>query len=85
VRVSSKECVCVAASDAPEVRGASYADGLVWTRIGSIAVTKEKHVLEMRADGPATVDTLLLIRGDFTPNGPIPPQVLPEKPALTKE
>ena len=72
----------ITADGPPETRGGAYADGLVWTRLGSATVAKGRHTLEVRSDGPSTVDTLLLYRGDFTPDGPNPPPIplpAPEK------
>ena len=62
----------------PEAAGNSFADGkLVWIRLGVATIPRGVHTLEMRADGPARIDALLLIRDDFTPNGPNPPPVIP--------
>lgn len=61
---------------APQSAGSSYSGGrLIWTRFGPVTLTRGRHTLEMRADGPATVDTLLLIRGAFVPDGINPPPV----------
>ena len=58
--------------------GATYASGtLTWINYGAIALTKGTHSLEVRASGPAMVDTLLLYKGNFTPNGSNPPPVIP--------
>lgn len=58
--------------------GTPYGDQkLVWMNIGSATIPRGAHVLEMRADGPATVDAILLIQGEFTPNGIMPPPVNP--------
>ena len=67
--------------DEPELSravGATYADGsLVWMRLGLATIPKGLHTLEMRADGPAMVDTILLTRENFVPNGITPPPVTP--------
>jgi hypothetical protein len=58
--------------------GASYAGGdLVWIDFGPITLPAGQHTLELRASGPAMVDTVLLHKGNFVPNGPNPPSVLP--------
>lgn len=58
--------------------GSPYADGtLVWTRLGTATLPRGSHTLEMRASGPALVDTILLIQGEFTPNGTVPPPIKP--------
>jgi hypothetical protein len=67
----------ISAAPSPETRGAAYSEGLVWTRFGTVTVTKGLHTLEVRADGPATLDVLLLTPDEFAPDGPNPPPVLP--------
>ncbi len=62
-------------------QGASYADGLVWTYYASITLSPGGHLLEMRTEGSATVDTLLLTRSDFVPDGPNPPPIQIMEPA----
>lgn len=58
--------------------GSSYAGGeLTWIDFGPITLPAGVHTLELRATGPALVDTILLHRGDFIPQGPNPPAVLP--------
>lgn len=66
----------VSPGEAPQPRGTPYADDLVWSHVGLVTLPKGPRSLEMRADGPAVVDALLLIRGDFTPDGPNPPPVV---------
>ncbi|MBC8134841.1 MAG: hypothetical protein H8F28_03025, partial [Fibrella sp.] len=44
---------------------------------GSATIPRGSHVLEIRADGPALVDAILLCRDPFTPDGPNPPPVKP--------
>ena len=62
----------------PRPVGEPFAGGsLVWIRYGVATLPKGKHVLEMRASGPATVDTLLLTTEPFTPAGTNPPPVKP--------
>lgn len=61
---------------APSSVGAAYAGGLVWTRHAAFSVPKGQHTIELRADGPAIVDTLLLTRAEFTPDASNPPPVL---------
>ncbi|MBC8143927.1 MAG: hypothetical protein H7Y38_21040 [Armatimonadetes bacterium] len=62
----------------PTTAGGLYANGsLIWTRFGSATIPKGEHVLEIRADGAALVDALLLSRGPFDPNGANPPPVEP--------
>lgn len=70
----------VATGGPPQTSGAVYADGLIWTRIGQVVLSKGGHTLEMQANGPAIVDTLLIIRGPFSPDGPNPPPVIPPAP-----
>ncbi|MBC8103882.1 MAG: hypothetical protein H7Z41_15015 [Cytophagales bacterium] len=63
----------------PSGPGAAYAGGsLAWIYFGPVTLPQGTHTLEVRASGPATLDTLLLQKGDFTPNGPNPPPVLPQ-------
>ncbi|MES2461797.1 MAG: hypothetical protein V4671_14530, partial [Armatimonadota bacterium] len=58
--------------------GATYAGGdLVWINFGQLALPAGRHKIEVRATGPAMVDTVLLHPGNFTPNGPNPPPVIP--------
>jgi hypothetical protein len=58
--------------------GQPYADGtLIWTHLGVSTLTKGSHALEMRADGPAAVDVILLTRGEFVPDGATPPPINP--------
>lgn len=62
----------------PQKIGSLYADGsLVWVHFGSTTIPRGTHVLEIRADGPALVDAILLCRDPFTPDGPNPPPVRP--------
>jgi hypothetical protein len=62
----------------PQKIGNLFADGaLVWTRFGSATIPRGPHVLEVRADGPALVDAILLTRDPFTPDGANPPPVRP--------
>lgn len=61
----------------PQKVGAPYADGtLIWHRYGSATLPKGTHTIELRANGPALIDTLLIIQGDFKPNGPTPPPIM---------
>ena len=55
--------------------GAPYANGsLVWMKYGLATLPKGQHRLEVRANGPAAVDVILLINpGQFVPDGPNPP------------
>jgi hypothetical protein len=58
--------------------GATYAGGdLTWINFGPVTLPAGVHTLELRATGPAVVDTVLLHRGNLIPNGPNPPSVLP--------
>ncbi len=58
--------------------GATYAGGdLTWINFGPVTLPAGDHTLELRATGAALVDTILLHRGNFLPNGPNPPSVLP--------
>ena len=58
--------------------GAPYGDGaLVWMKLGVATIPKGSHTLEMRANGPAIVDVILLTQQDFVPNGVTPPPVVP--------
>jgi len=60
----------------PSTPGAIYAnDSLAWIHMGAVNLPKGTHLLEMRASGPAVVDTILLYKGDFVPNGATPPPV----------
>ncbi|MBC7808209.1 MAG: hypothetical protein H7145_18920 [Akkermansiaceae bacterium] len=62
----------------PQKIGNLFADGsLVWTHFGSATIPRGTHVLEIRADGPALIDAILLCRDPFTPDGPNPPPVTP--------
>jgi hypothetical protein len=66
------------ASLAAKSVGPPYADGtLVWTQLGVATLTKGSHTLEMRADGPAVVDVILLTRDAFVPNASTPPPIHP--------
>jgi hypothetical protein len=63
----------------PKKVGAPYADGsLVWMRYGTTTLPVGQHVLEVRANGPAAVDVILLIKpGQFVPDGANRPMVNP--------
>ncbi len=62
----------------PQKVGNLFADGaLVWTRFGSAKIPRGPHLLEIRADGPALIDVILLSRDPFTPDGAVPPPVIP--------
>ena len=62
----------------PRQVGLPYANGtLVWMNLGTATLPKGAHTLEMRADGPAAVDVILLTRDGFVPDGPNPPAVRP--------
>ncbi len=59
------------------MRGASYADGLVWYDWGAAPLTAGRHVLELNAGaGPAVLDIVLVTRDPFTPDGPNPPPLV---------
>lgn len=58
--------------------GATYAGGdLTWINFGQVTLPAGTHRLEVRATGPVMLDTVLLHRGNFVPNGPNPPAVVP--------
>jgi hypothetical protein len=62
----------------PQVVGKPYANGtLVWMRLGIATLPKGSLALEMRANGAAAVDAILLTRGEFTPDGITPPPINP--------
>lgn len=62
----------------PTTAGGLYANGsLIWTRFGTATIPKGEHILEIRADGSALVDALLLSRDPFNPDGANPPPVEP--------
>ncbi len=62
----------------PITAGGLFANGsLIWTRFGTATIPKGEHVLEIRADGAALVDALLLARDPFSPDGANPPPVQP--------
>jgi len=64
---------------APQRIGATYAGGkLVWFRYGSATLPRGNHQIEIRANGAALLDTVLFLTGDFTPNGTVPPSVIPK-------
>jgi hypothetical protein len=71
----------------PEARGATYANGLVWYRVGTAALPAGRRRLEIVV-GPgvaAAIDALLLTRDAFSPDGPNPPPVVsPELMAAVK-
>ena len=66
----------IAEATIPQKIGNLYADGqLIWTRFGTATIPKGEHILEVRADGAALIDALLLTRDPFTPDGANPPPV----------
>lgn len=63
---------------APQKVGASYADGaLVWYRYGIATLPQGTHNIEIRANAPILLDAILIIPGDFIPNGATQPPVMP--------
>ena len=63
----------------PQKVGAPYAEGtLVWQRYGTATLPHGSHTLQIRANGPAAVDVILLIKPDlFRPDGTNQPPILP--------
>lgn len=62
----------------PRAVGKTYgAPALIWMDAGQMLLTKGTHKLEIRAEGPMSLDAFLLTPGDFVPNGAIRPPVLP--------
>jgi hypothetical protein len=49
---------------------------LGWHECGPMLLTKGKHRLEVRAEGPMALDALLVTPGEFTPNGTTRPPFL---------
>ncbi|GAB4457292.1 MAG: hypothetical protein OHK0029_16830 [Armatimonadaceae bacterium] len=63
----------------PQQVGETFAEGtLVWYHYGVTTLPRGNHQIEVRANGAATLDTLLIVQGDFVPNGPSLPPVNPE-------
>jgi hypothetical protein len=49
----------------------------VWMKVGVATLPAGVHSIEIRAGGPAMIDTLLITQDEFQPNGTTPPPVNP--------
>jgi hypothetical protein len=62
----------------PQKVGASFADGaLVWYKFGIATLPAGTHTIEIRASSTVLLDAVLIIQGDFIPNGAMQPPVVP--------